>query len=280
MSISRRKFLGFTIKGAMVIGAGNALQAFAAGTFKLPNPDDVLLRFALVSDGHYGQPNTDYEPRHDTMISWLNTEKQNRGLAFTVMNGDLFHNDPAFLPVVKKKWDDLKMPLYISHGNHDMIDGDTWQKTWGLPLNYTFEKGDDVAFIVLDTASAKGAYICPDIAFTKQQLEKFANKKHLFVIMHITPVKWTGAGIDCPEIVDMFSKQANLRGIFHGHDHDQDGMKEKGGKHYFFDSHIAGNWGTDYRGYRIVEVLKNGDVLTYQMDGGKGSVVNKDQLNG
>ena len=35
---------------------------------------------------------------------------------------------------------------------------------------------------------------------------------------------------------------------------------------YFFDSHIAGNWGTAYRGYRIVEVLNNGEILTYQMN--------------
>jgi hypothetical protein len=35
---------------------------------------------------------------------------------------------------------------------------------------------------------------------------------------------------------------------------------------YFFDSHPAGSWGPKYNGYRIVEVFKNGQILTYQMN--------------
>ncbi len=274
MAISRRAFLGLTLKGVMVIGAGNVLRSFAAGSFKMPAAEDVLLRFALVSDGHYGQPNTDFDLHHDKVIGWLNKEHADRGAAFTILNGDTFHNEHQRLTLAKKKWDDLKMPLYVSHGNHDQVNEHTWQKTWGHPLNYSFEKGDDVAFIVLDTATERGDYMCADAAWTKQQLDKYKDKKHLFVIMHITPVKWTSGGINCPHIVEAFSNQANLKAIFHGHDHDQDAVKETGGKHYFFDSHIAGDWGTQYRGYRIVEVLKNGDVLTYQMDGEKGEKVN------
>jgi len=262
----------------MIIGAGNVVQSFAASTFKLPDSKDVLLRFALASDGHYGELKTDYDFHHDNMIGWLNKEKAQRGLEFTIFNGDTFHNDPAQLPLVKKKWDDLKMPLYVSHGNHDMVDEATWQNAWGYPLNYTFEKGKHTAFIVLDTATPAGVYTCPNAAWTKQQLDKYKDKKNLFVIMHITPVKWTGAGIDCPDIVAMFGKQQNLKGIFHGHDHDQDNVKEKDGKQYFFDSHIAGSWGTEYRGYRIVEVLKNGDVLTYQMNGKLETTVNSREV--
>lgn len=280
MPITRRGFVGLTLKSIMVIGAGNVAKSFAASAFKLPVADDILLRFALVSDGHYGQADTEYDLHHDNTIGWLNKEKNGRGLAFTILNGDTFHNDPIQLPLAKKKWDNLTTKLYVSRGNHDMVEETAWQGVWNYPLNYSFEHGDDVAFIVLDTATAKGEYVCPNAAYTRQQLDKYADKKHLFVIMHITPVKWTGAGIDCPDIVAMFSKQANLKGIFHGHDHDQDGVKETGGKHYFFDSHIAGNWGTPYSGYRMVEVLKNGDVLTYQVDGGKGSRVNENRVIG
>ena len=48
--------------------------------------------------------------------------------------------------------------------------------------------------------------------------------------------------------------------------HDQDDVKENNGKRYFFDSHIAGSWGTEYNGYRIIEVFENGQKLTYQMN--------------
>jgi hypothetical protein len=64
----------------------------------------------------------------------------------------------------------------------------------------------------------------------------------------------------------LFQKHPNVKAVFHGHDHDQDNVKEHKGKHYFFDSHIGGSWGTDYRGYRVVEVLKDGSVISYQMN--------------
>ncbi len=76
----------------------------------------------------------------------------------------------------------------------------------------------------------------------------------------------------------MFSQQANLKAIFHGHDHDQDNMKQKDGRLYFFDSHVGGSWGTAYRGYRVLEIMKNGDVLTYQMNPAANEQVNNQKL--
>lgn len=277
MSLSRRHFITLSIKGIFVIGAGNALQSFGVNNFRLPSPEKVSLRFALASDGHYGEPNTKYEQLHDEMIAWLNAEKEQRGVDFSVINGDLFHNDAAFLPIVKSKYDKLKMPYYVSHGNHDQTDAVTWEKTWNIPLHYAFEK-KDAAFLILNTADEKGKYICPDLQWTKENLTRYSLKKQLFVFMHITPVKWTDNAIDCPELLELFSKQSNLKAVFHGHDHDQDGAKEKDGKHYFFDSHIAGSWGTAYHGYRIVEVLTDGKILTYQMNPSSTEKVNSNEI--
>ncbi|SFQ24955.1 metallophosphoesterase family protein [Parafilimonas terrae] len=270
---NRRSFLKQGMKAIVMIGAGNALQSFAASSFRLPAKENVLLRFATVSDGHYGQPSTQYEALHSQMVNWLNAEQKTRGLDFTFVNGDLFHNDTSMMPLVKQQWDKLQMPYHVSHGNHDMIDEELWRQMFTTKWHYSFEK-DEAAFIVLNTADEKGKYICPDLEFTKEQLNKYADKKHLFVFMHITPFNWTGAGLPCPELVAMFNKQSNLKAVFQGHDHDEDGMKENEGKHYFFDSHVAGNWGTKYHGYRIVEILKNGKVLTYQMN-----PLNQQQVN-
>ncbi|MFT4154576.1 metallophosphoesterase family protein [Parafilimonas sp.] len=262
---NRRTFLKQGIRAIVMIGAGNALQSFTASTFRLPAKEEVLLRFAIVSDGHYGQPSTEYEALHNQMVNWLNAEQKSRGIDFTCINGDLFHNDSAMMPLVKQQWDKLQMPYHVSHGNHDMTDEENWQQMFTTKWHYSFEQ-NDVAFIVLNSADETGKYICPDLDFAKEALNKYADKKHLFVFMHITPFGWTGAGLPCPELVAMFNRQQNLKAVFHGHDHDQDGMKENEGRHYFFDSHVAGNWGTDYHGYRVVEVLKNGKVLTYQMN--------------
>jgi len=277
MPVSRRSFLKLTLKGAVVIGVGNTLQSFTSDDFVLPSKDKIRLRFAIASDGHYGQPDTKYDTMHDEMVAWLNVEKKNRGVDFTMINGDLFHNDVAFLPEIKKKLDGLQMPYHVSHGNHDMIQEDEWKQTWNRGWHYTFVQ-EDAAFLVLNTADNKGTYICPDLVWTKEQLDKYKDKKQLFVFMHITPFNWTKGGLPCPELVEMFNKQSNLKAVFHGHDHDMDNVKENEGKHYFFDSHIAGNWGTDYRGYRIVEILKSGEIITYQMNPATQLKVNNNNI--
>jgi hypothetical protein len=270
---TRRRFIGQTIRAAMLISAGNVLQSFAPGTFGLPDRKKVKLRFALASDGHYGQPKTDFGATHSSMIKWLNQERKSRGLDFTVVNGDLFHDDPAFFPQVKKVWDGLDMPWYATHGNHDKVTEEMWKETFSYGWHHTFDM-KDCGFIILNTADETGKYICPDLGFAPAALRKYADLKHTFVFMHITPFKWTENGIDCPELIPMFDAQSNLRAIFHGHDHDQDGVKENNGKRYFFDSHVGGSWGTPYYGYRIVEVLKNGDIFTYQMNGTASKQVN------
>lgn len=274
---NRRTFLKQGIRAIVMIGAGNVLQSFAASSFRPPDKEDVLLRFATVSDGHYGQPSTEYEFLHNQMVNWLNAEQKSRGLDFTFVNGDLFHNDTSMMPLVKQQWDKLQMPYHVSHGNHDMIDEEQWQQMFTTKWHYSFEK-NEAAFIVLNSADDQGKYICPDLEYAKEQLNKYTDKKHLFVFMHITPFSWTGAGLPCPELVTMFNKQSNLKAVFHGHDHDEDGVKENEGKHYFFDSHVAGNWGTKYHGYRIVEILKNGSVLTYQMNPSDQQQVNNNTV--
>ena len=277
MSISRRYFLELGIKGVITIGAGNMLQSFTSQNFILPAPDAIQLRFAIASDGHFGQELSDYEAMHTDMVQWLNKERTTRGVDFTMINGDIFHDDESLMTAAKSYWDKLSMPYYVSHGNHDMTDESNWQQAFKYPWNYHFAI-DDNAFIVLNSSDVNGEYICPDITWAQEQLDRFANKKKLFVFMHITPFSWTKGGLPCPDLVSLFDKQDNLKAIFNGHDHNHDEMKLNNGKCYFFDSHIGGNWGTDYRGYRIVEVLKDGNILTYQVNPFKKDPVNCNKL--
>jgi 3',5'-cyclic-AMP phosphodiesterase len=277
MSLKRREFLGLTAKSAILIGLGNSLQSFSSHPSGLPAPDELNLRFAIASDGHYGQPDTQYAFLHDEMRDWLIREKGQMGLGFSIINGDLFHDDPVFLPLVKSKWDGLNMPYYVSHGNHDKIDEAGWKKTWNLPWDHSFER-EDAAFLILNTSDSDGKYIGPDLEWTRHELSRWASKKQLFVFMHITPFTWTKGGMACPELVELFDRQDNLKAIFHGHDHDQDGARENRGKSYFFDSHIGGNWGTAYQGYRIIEVLKTGEILTYQMNPTEKKQINRNLI--
>jgi 3',5'-cyclic-AMP phosphodiesterase len=277
MSISRRKFLKLGLNSAFIITTGNLLLPLGKDFFLDSSADRLVCRFAIASDGHYGQPETQYEKLHDRMIEWINAEKNERGVDFTVINGDLFHNDVSFLAPAKAAWDKLAMPYYISHGNHDQTDEAHWATVWNQPWHFSFEHGD-IGIVVLNTADDKGNYICPDVDWTKNELQKFSSKKQLFVFMHITPFTWTKGGITCAAITDLFDRQRNLKAIFQGHDHDEDDVKENNGRHYFFDSHVAGSWGTTYNGYRIVEVFEDGQVLTYQMNPKPMRKVNRTEI--
>lgn len=265
MSYTRRQFLQLSCKTITVLSASSLLSSFAPANFVLPPARKIKLRFAVASDGHYGQPKTDFDPFHTQMVQWLNEEVANRGLDYVFINGDLVHDDAKFVPLVKEKFNALKVPFYVSHGNHDHMTESDWEQIFGTPWHYSFEQ-KGIPFIVLNTADAAGKYICPDLEWTKEALNKYSKAKQLYLFMHITPKKWTEAGIECPELVEMFDKQKNLKLVFHGHDHKEDNIKVHNNKHYCFDSHIGGNWGTDYRGYRIVEVLNSGTVITYQMN--------------
>jgi hypothetical protein len=277
MQNDRRHFLKLVLSGAVLIGAGDTLEVLAGDNFALPAKDRVKLRVAIASDGHYGQPETDFRSMHTEMVSWLNEEHTARGVDFAFINGDLFHNDISFLEPVKKLWDTLGMPYYVSHGNHDMTDEERWTKTWNNAWNYGFEK-NDIAFAVLNTADAAGTYISADLSETRRLLKQYEQHKHLFVFMHITPFNLKNGTVNYPEVTNVFENQQNLRAVFHGHDHDQDNVKEYNKKFYFFDSHVAGSWGTAYRGYRILEVMKNGDILTYQMNPVGKEKINSHQL--
>jgi hypothetical protein len=35
---------------------------------------------------------------------------------------------------------------------------------------------------------------------------------------------------------------------------------------YIFDAHVGGNWGTPYKGFRVVELLKDNSMITYMMN--------------
>ena len=185
MQNDRRHFLKVALTGAVWIGAGNNLQAFAGNN--LPSAEKVRLRVAIASDGHFGQPETAYGANHMEMVGWLNSEAADRGVDFAFINGDLYHDDTTFMGPVKKVWDTLAMPYYVSHGNHDKTDEQNWLKTWNNPWHYGFEK-KDIAFVVLNTADEKGGYISPDIDKTRQLLTQYQRQKLLFVFMHITPL--------------------------------------------------------------------------------------------
>lgn len=263
MSNSRRKFLkNLTYGGALVLGASYQ-KLSAAELFTMRNK--VKLRFIVASDSHYGQPNTEYDNMLDVFLEQANFFHQKYSSSFCVINGDLIHDEGAFMPRVKHKYDKLEMPYYVTQGNHDRISNEQWEKIWGMPMNYSKTYGEN-AFIMVSTSNEKGEYLSPDLVFLKEQLEITRKSKNTFLFVHIPQFKRSASGIETPAFFELLKNYPNVKATFHGHEHTQDGIVFRDEKPFIFDSHIGGNWGTDYRGFRVVELMKDNSLVTYMMN--------------
>lgn len=281
---TRRKFIGSGLAGIAGLSMLPAVNAFATENpgYKKQAAGKLKLRFAIASDLHYAQEGTDFDVNAANVVKWLSDDHAANHLDLVIINGDLVHNRPDLLPVVKSKYfDKLPVPYYTIPGNHDFADAAVWKSVFGYEDKYTVEHGD-IAFVFANTADVKGNYICPDNAFLEASFEKFADKKIIFVILHIAPIQWlkeeANTFTNCPETVELLLKYPNVKAAFHGHDHNLDGVRYTGKLPHFFDSHTGGNWGTDYKGYRVVKVSEDNSIYTYQVNASKNPVLNADKF--
>lgn len=280
---TRRKFIGSSVAGLAAVSLLPAVNAIA-GVKGYRNRADTKfkMRFAIASDAHYGQAGTNFAANFENIIKWLNAENEHNHLDFVIINGDLVHNRPDLLPEVKTKYlDKLSVPYHTIPGNHDYADTVVWKNVFGYEDKYTVEYGD-IAFVFAHTATVKGDYCCPDNVFLKSAFDKLTDKKMVFVILHIPPIQWMPSEklvfTDCPDTVKLLHSYPNIKAVFHGHDHTLDGVRYTGRLPHFFDSHIGGDWGTDYRGYRVVEIDGDNIVYTYQVNASQNPKLNSNKL--
>ena len=280
----RRNFIKKSLTGAVAVNLLPAINAFANqhAHYKSANADNLKLRFALISDGHYAEPNTDSDKFFSNMMDWLAKEHSHNHLDFVIINGDLVHNRPDLLPHVKQTYfDKLPVPYHTIPGNHDFADAALWKSVFGYDDQYTFEFGD-IGFVLANTADTKGKYVCPDKDFLKASFEGFKDKTIVFAVLHIPPHQWVpedkGIFLDCPDIVELLHAYPNIKAAFHGHDHNQDSVKYTNKFPHFFNSHFGGSWGTDYKGYRIVEVDQHNQISTYQVNANQNPKLNSNKL--
>ncbi|MBN8575483.1 MAG: metallophosphoesterase [Cytophagales bacterium] len=262
MKIARRKFLkGFTLTSAYLLAGG--YQSLSA-TEVFGKQKKVVLRIAVGSDSHYGQPDTEFDQYIREFVAHINTFHKKLPIQACVLNGDLIHDQPDLMAQLKPQVEKLLVPYYVTQGNHDRVSAQHWQQIWNVPLNYEKIFGNNV-LIMMSTSNEKGEYLSPDLEWLGNKLRQH-QKKNVFLFLHIGQQKWTTNSIDNPAYADLLPKHSNVKAVFHGHDHDQDGEKMLGNTPHLYDSHIGGSWGTPYKGFRIVEVLKDNSVQTYMMN--------------
>ena len=263
MNITRRSFIkNISFASALLVGGG--IETLSA-TEVFERRKKVKLRFVVASDGHYGQPKTEFDAFFKDITTQINAFHQQNPLDFTVINGDVIHNEKPLLATAKQKLDLLTMPYYVTRGNHDMVTPEHWQEVWKMPLNHDVVVKKN-ALLLGDTSNEAGKYLPPDLAWMQTKLEAHKSRKNVFIFLHIPQAKWTANGIDTPAFFELIKKYPNVKAVFHGHEHDQDGVKMVDKVPFLFDSHFGGNWGTNYKGFRVVEVMKDNSMVTYIMN--------------
>jgi predicted phosphodiesterase len=260
--MQRRRFLRDMSASALLLLNGQTLLAATDPAGKRRKP---ILRFAVASDTHFGQPNTPFRDMLATGIQHINATHAKTKLDFCVINGDIVHDDISFLPEARRTLDTLTPKYYVTQGNHDLATRQQWQEAWDMPVNFT-TRIHDTALLFATTSNETGKYLPPDLDWLAAQFQQHADARHVLLFIHIPPIKWTKHAIDSAPFQQLVKEQKNLRAVFHGHEHDQDGIKWQDKIPYLFDSHLGGSWGTDYRGYRMVELHRDGSLKTWIMN--------------
>jgi 3',5'-cyclic AMP phosphodiesterase CpdA len=192
----------------------------------------------------------------------INQLHADKPFEFCVFNGDIIHDDKSHFPAAKQALDKLAVKYYVSQGNHDHCTAEEWQQVWNMPLNIDFTVKKST-ILVGTTSNEAGTYLPPDVKWFSEKLEEHKKQKNVFIFIHINPVKLTKYGVDSPEFLELLSAYKNVKAVFNGHDHDMDDVKMKNNIPFIFDSHVGGDWGTTYKGFRIVELRKDNSLLTY-----------------
>jgi 3',5'-cyclic AMP phosphodiesterase CpdA len=263
MSLSRRNFIRNVSSASLVLLGGKVLNLTPAEATDLRKSSS--LRFVVASDGHYGQPGTESDVFFQTLVKHVNEFHSSNKLDFCVINGDLIHDGEDFLPLAKSHLDKLPVKYYVTKGNHDIVSDEVWNNAWGMPANHDVQIKKNT-LLLGNTSNEKGEYLSPDLVWLKSKLDAHKRQDNVFIFLHIPQYKWTKNAIETPAFFDLLSKYKNVRGVFHGHEHDQDGVKTVNNIPYMFDSHFGGSWGTTYRGFRVVELVKENSFLTYIMN--------------
>lgn len=205
--MDRKDFLKVSVPALLLLANGDIVKA-QDYLLSANHRKKVRLRFVVASDGHYGQPNTDYENFYATLVSRINEEHSKDPFAFCVINGDIIHDDKKYFPAARQALDKLALKYYVSQGNHDHVNADEWEKIWNMPVNLDFSIKKN-SFLVATTSNEKGTYLCPDLGWLAKKLEEHRKQENIFIFIHINPAKLTKHAVDCPELFELLARHKN-----------------------------------------------------------------------
>ena len=102
--MKRNEFIKKISFASLLMADGKILPAFTENIIQ----KNSQMRFLVASDGHFGQAKTDFVNYYETFVSQANQQHLHSKLDFCVINGDIIHDDPQFMPQAKQILDKLR----------------------------------------------------------------------------------------------------------------------------------------------------------------------------
>lgn len=231
-----------------------------------PKPADVVVRFAIGSDAHWGMQGTDYRAYLRSFVDEVNSLDTAPGLDLAVVNGDLTNEGTKFLPQARTELERLSVPYVVTRGNNDYASDKQWRTIWGREINST-ETIAGRLFVFASTSDGKGSQDCPDGKWIEKTLAAHADATDVYLVFHVPPVNRSTLELRCSRLQRLLAEQPRIRAVFNGHVHDLDSVLPLGDVPYLFDGHIGASTGVPYHGFRVVELLADGGIHTWTTDG-------------
>ncbi|CAI49050.1 phosphatase domain protein [Natronomonas pharaonis DSM 2160] len=229
---------------------------------------DVKYRFVVVSDSHWGHNyQGDYGPQGwveaiERAKDEIEAVHDEREIDLLFHNGDIIHNDPEdHFTVIEEFFSELPDPIewYPVMGNHDLLPGEEWEAVYDIPKDYTVELGEYV-FIICDTAEPgdPGGRPGADVDFLRSQIDAFADKAGVFVLMHIPQTSAEGGSGD-PDAVRAQLARDPVTATFFAHRHGKNEVQQLNSNNdrtVCYCPLIGDERPHVQRGFRVVDVIE------------------------
>ncbi len=162
MKFSRREFIKQVSSASLLLWGGSVLRITSAEAEALTKKS--TLRFIVASDGHYGQPETEFDSFQESLIKHTTDFHKESPLNFCVVNGDIIHDEKDLLARAKTFLDKLPVKYFVTKGNHDRVSDQHWNDVWGMPVNHDVVM-NDAGLLFATTSNEAGDYLSPDLAW-------------------------------------------------------------------------------------------------------------------
>ena len=231
------------------------------------------VRFAIVTDGHWGGQISDWEQKHDETLANIESVHSNQPIDFLVHDGDLVDGsgevddvDQAHQEVITNFLSELPFNEYYAvQGNHDSNHSQTgsyWEDTFGHPKDHTFTKSG-YGFYVVDPQGS--GWDTPPASHVESVLDDLSHTDGVFVFQHVAPFDDTDwAGDDNPDLREQYARD-DVLAVFLGHEHNKNFRESRedptGQRYYYCSRGAAADHNDDSSfedidelGFRLVEV--------------------------